>query len=252
MFQFVPTAKPATTSPAGVRDYRTNERLDSIGTAFERVSGTIIAICGSGDQGLAILEHLNPQTDELLLVDCNGHQLDYAQQRFEGIAKGNFECHREQGIPAHKTHQSNIAVGNAYLSDERLDRISRRLGIVRFVKADIFDVDSAIHGRDHTALYLSNAPCCFTGRSEQAVEAFQALAAHQSEGTLVYQVVDSSKSYRRNDGAIVSGLQRVGYWVQQADVWQSDQQITGLIKSIEQRGVEQWEPVLARRHLRKL
>jgi hypothetical protein len=143
-------------------------------------------------------------------------------------------------------------VGNDYLSDERLDRIISRLGIVRFVKADIFDINSAIHGLDHTALYLSNAPCCFTGRSEQALEAFQALAAHQSAGALVYQVVDPTKSYRRSDGVIVSGLERVAYWLQQADVWQPDPQLTGLIKLIEQRGREQWEPVLAKRRLRTL
>lgn len=247
MLQFHPTAKPGATAPPGVRDYRTNERLDSIGTAFRGVSGTVIAICGSGDQGLVILDHLNPQTDELLLVDRNGYQLDYAQQRFEGIARGDFERHREQGIPARKTHQSNVAVNNAYLTDERLDRISKRLSIVRFAKADIFDVDSAIHGLAHTALYLSNAPDCFNGSSQQAVEVLRSLAAHQSEGTLVYQVVDPLKSYQRNDGVVVAGLQRVAYWVQQAGVWQPDQQQTRLIKLIEQQGFEQWEPLLARK-----
>ncbi len=127
----------------------TNESLDSIvGGLSPALDDRILAICGSGDQALALLEYAG----YVLAVDNNPAQIDYALKRIELVRLGLFE--RFLHLPAIQRRSGLDSRYEYFSMPGRLSRIRERLGRLDVRNCDLTGALTS----EFTKVYLSNVP----------------------------------------------------------------------------------------------
>lgn len=143
---------------------RTNEYLPSIVAGLNVKKGDkIIAIGGSGDQALALIEW----ADRVLAVDRSIVQVSFIETAVESIRRGDysrFTDNRQANLPGDHLPQCGLSIwvnlegssGGEYFSQERLDRIKSNLDRLEIKKRDILKA-IAQRGRGFNKFYLSNA-----------------------------------------------------------------------------------------------
>jgi SAM-dependent methyltransferase len=153
----------------------TNESLNAVLAAF-RVHGAgvidkrknVLAVCGSGDIPFALLEFAR----QVVVVDNNPAQIDYARKRADYLLKGDYAHFVEpqsEGVYDGEKYcpfLPNKGLRDRYFQDrETIDRIKARLeGLVFCEPQDVF---TFLENRNQTfsAIYLSNVLGTFAGNS---------------------------------------------------------------------------------------
>lgn len=125
----------------------TNESLKAIVKGLDLKDYDImLAVCGSGDQAFAMLEYVN----EVLAIDNNQDQVDFARNRAELLRKGKYgkflSFAEEQSA-----EEKRRAV---YFNKDRLNIIRSKLDNIRIEKTDLREIN---YFGEFTKLYLSNA-----------------------------------------------------------------------------------------------
>lgn len=138
----------------------TNENLEAIVRGLDiQDCDRVLAICGSGDQAFAILE----STRQILAIDVDDTQIRYAQKRANLLKLGMFDEFLNTGPRFITTTGSSaidlqrIATRNRYFrSPERLARISGKIDNIKFIRADIADMNPKTTAEGFSKIYLSN------------------------------------------------------------------------------------------------
>lgn len=119
----------------------TNETIEAIIVGLDiKPNDYIIAICGSGDQPLAMLEYAR----KVLAVDFTISQIEFTFEQINLIKKGDYDG-----------FLSNRGRGNdAYFTKERLDCIREKLPNLGIMKGDILKACTSEIGFNKA--YLSN------------------------------------------------------------------------------------------------
>jgi len=114
--------------------YVTNENLEAIMLGLDIQEGDrVLAICGSGDQALAMLEN----GAEVVAVDKVRAQLVYAREQVKLLRQGNFDGFLN---PPQDDHTSCFYQNRKeYFSCHgRLEKIRSNLGRISFIEGNIF------------------------------------------------------------------------------------------------------------------
>jgi cyclopropane fatty-acyl-phospholipid synthase-like methyltransferase len=129
------------------------ESLKSIVEGLDlKPTDDVLAVCGSGEQSLAILEFAN----SVFSVDINPKQLEYAEF-FTGLVGSqdfdnfwiNYDSFFDNG-------DLNDCLNKTYLSEDgRLETISKKMNELRFFESDITNILKNDSSFDK--IYLSNA-----------------------------------------------------------------------------------------------
>ena len=152
----------------------TNESLPSIIEGMEpRETDRILAICGSGDQAFALLE----SGAHVVAIDNDVHQVEFAQKRREKLKSSDYAGFLH--APPARNSCDPIARDIYFREGERMRNIRARLGNLDIRSQDIRTLNEMVD-----KAYLSNV---FDWINDQStVELVQLLAAHVSQGGLVY------------------------------------------------------------------
>lgn len=120
----------------------TNESLESIVKGLDiSPSDRVLAVAGSGDQSLALLENAHDVT----AVDINPRQIEFFRQRIRALLAGDFSLfYLEGALP-------EVA---SYFTQERLSRIKANLKNLTLRTGDVLDVAQTEPG--FSKVYLSN------------------------------------------------------------------------------------------------
>ncbi len=138
----------------------TNENLETIVNSLNpKKEELILAVCGSGDQILALLE----SGAKVLAVDYNVEQLMYLNKRIEYLKKGNISSFlkvNEKNIPD-DTYQNILNERNKYfLEKSNINKIIKNIDNLTVLKPlDIFQSPQFFQKRNlkFDLIYLSNA-----------------------------------------------------------------------------------------------
>jgi len=135
---------------------RTNEHLPSIIAGLDvKPDDNIIAVLGSGDQALALLEH----SQRVLAVDDNSEQIEYTKLKLKYLKSGDYKKFFKAREGSSQTHQfRGIDTSSSYLTKERLGSIRKNLKNLEIRKLDI--VNAIQSKRGFNKFYLSNALTC--------------------------------------------------------------------------------------------
>lgn len=145
----------------GIVHFWTSENLASIVAGLDlKESDKVLAICGSGDQALAILEYAG----KVEARDRNRSQLDFVKRRAELLRTGHYGTARllvtnievKNRFPALQDEDSETkykSPSERYLTDERLERIRPKLRLLELTLGNIFDGEL----NEANKIYLSNA-----------------------------------------------------------------------------------------------
>jgi len=124
--------------------YITNESVEAIVKGLDvRKDDRILAICGSGAQGFAMLEYVSE--GKIVAIDRKDKQLEHASRLKDMLQAKEFE----------KFSAAHIAPrNNGYFSNiPRLEKISSNINNIEFNYADLADFKEDIFNK----VYLSNA-----------------------------------------------------------------------------------------------
>lgn len=128
----------------------TNETVCAIVAGLNpQPSDSILAILGGGDQALALLEHA-PVT----AVDIDKRYIRFARNRVKFLKNGNYQKFLNAGACPTPLAESFMKNRLSYFTQERLEKILKRLSELKIVEEDIFNVVKKIQP---TKVYLSNA-----------------------------------------------------------------------------------------------
>ena len=117
----------------------TNESLNAIIAGLEpSPKDTILAVGGSGEQGLALLGLAGRVT----IIDCEPAQIQYIRKRVEELQKYDWRSFLQQRA-------------DYFLTGDRLHQIREKLADLEIVEGDMFDFAQQQQG--HSKVYLSNA-----------------------------------------------------------------------------------------------
>ena len=176
----------------------TNENLAAITLGLDlNSSDRVLAVGGSGDQALAILEYAN----SVKLVDNNPLQIDYALERIEKLRKGDFESFLETRLPSgfisgkltQEIADKEIERRNKYFFTGRLENIASRLDRLDIECADI--VETAIKENDFTKIYLSNVIGFKEKHLKQGINVLDFSSKNLPKEGLVYSAVHGQMQY---------------------------------------------------------
>ncbi len=166
-----------------------NENLDDlVGGLAIRPDDVILAICGSGDQAFALLEHAKT----VVAVDINPIQLGFARQRCEALRQGNYKAFLDAAFTAGLAESSkpfrvcsDYADRDAYFQKPgRMKAIRKKLSELEICgPADIVRFALQNANRGFTKVYLSNA---YDESTEALSRALQSIQTVLPAGSLIY------------------------------------------------------------------
>ncbi len=157
----------------------TNESLDGIVQGLDlQPSDQVLAICGSGDQAFAMLEHVA----SVLAIDKQPSQVDLARYRLECLAKGDYEGFLLSGSRFGKF--TDLDKRDAYFrSPGRLETIRSKLLNLTILEKQLSE---AITLRPFTKYYLSNVIGDYISSMKLILELMQRMTDHLPVGGLIY------------------------------------------------------------------
>jgi hypothetical protein len=166
----------------------TNESLEAIVSGLNPQSEDfVLSICGAGDQAFALLE----RAGEITIVDEIPWQIKYFLRRKSLLESGEFEMFLNPGQrPRDNDDSEDLRFRNEYFSEERLEKIKRKLKDSWRIKektGDIFKIKFA--KGEFNKIYLSNALSPYypgTEGVEFIKESLQRTAKWLSDGGLIY------------------------------------------------------------------
>lgn len=143
----------------------TNENLFAITAGLApKLEDKVVAICGAGCQALALLDYAG----EVVAVDNNPGQVEFARKRIELLEKGLFEEFLNpnergeldgfvDGVRLDSTleaHKQNLSMRKSFFTYERLERIRKKISRLSIVNSEIiaFLKNNSVQG-----IYMSNA-----------------------------------------------------------------------------------------------
>ncbi|HIH24418.1 TPA: class I SAM-dependent methyltransferase [Candidatus Woesearchaeota archaeon] len=127
---------------------QTNESLEQIMTGMQpHKQDLILAVCGSGDQAFALIEH----DAQVIAVDTHPGQVSYAKRRAGFLRAGAYE----EFLTAGRSHLRSDVLAY-FTAPGRMDRIRKNLGNIAFNTLDIFGIPAAMR-IVFSKVYLSNA-----------------------------------------------------------------------------------------------
>lgn len=127
---------------------QTNESLDQIMAGMHpREQDLILAVCGSGDQAFALIEH----GAQVIAIDTSPEQLSYAKRRAKFLHAGAYE----EFLTVGRTHLRSDVLAY-FTAPGRMDRIRANIEHLAFNRMDLFNIPTTMHVV-FTKVYLSNA-----------------------------------------------------------------------------------------------
>lgn len=129
----------------------TNENLAAIVNGLNiNENDTVVAVLGSGDQALALLE----KAEKVIAVDLDSQQIEFAQQRISMLGDNDISAFLTYKVDGLDRYEEDARIArDAYFSKERLEIIRGKLRQFEIVKDDIITV---LRKGLHTKCYLSN------------------------------------------------------------------------------------------------
>ncbi|MFA6462161.1 MAG: hypothetical protein WCV90_07915 [Candidatus Woesearchaeota archaeon] len=133
----------------------TNESLEAVMAGLEvNEEDRVLAICGSGDQALAILETAH----SVLAVDRSPLQVEYALSRINALKRGDIErflyAEPEAVTSNFDQEKGKKKRDDYFLREGRLLRIASKLD--QFELRRVEDVSDALNKDQFNKIYLSN------------------------------------------------------------------------------------------------
>jgi len=158
----------------------TNESLDGIVQGLDlQPQDQVLAICGSGDQAFAILEH----AASVLAIDKQPPQVELARYRQECLLRGDtdgFLLSTSRFVEIKTLADKRDAY---FRSPGRLEAIRARLLNLTIVEKNLKE---AIHLRPFTKYYLSNVLGDYISSMQVILELMQRMTDHLPVGGLIY------------------------------------------------------------------
>lgn len=188
-----------------LRYSHTNESLDSVirGMDMRNSRGSVLAVAGSGDQAIAMLEDARLVT----VVDIDQNQLDATERKVDLIRKGRFADFLDPDSYVNEQEDGlRLSNRNRYFSKKgRLERIQKEIDRINILKSsDIFQYPFV---DPFEKVYLSNI-VSFDSRDER--KKLEEFAKGLSEGTLVY-VADGAyhlKPFSQSQNPLISAASK--------------------------------------------
>ncbi len=162
--------------------YATNESLDAIVKGLDlQPTDEVLAICGSGDQAFAMLEHV----DKVIAIDYDPAQIKYAKKRKLALQDGDIN---KFIFPVSQIHIVEELVEEfparcEYFQDpERIRKIQAKLHKIEFLERDIRNIIPNQFSPQKLYLSHANQDGCLTSIENS----FREYSGLISIGDLIY------------------------------------------------------------------
>ena len=196
----------------------TNENLFGIMKGMDfREDDEVLAICGSGDQPLAMIETAR----QVWAIDHDENQIGLAHFLVDLLKRRKY---------------SEFLEGREwdYFSIERLKRIRRNLKRLNLTQADLFSLPKELTSRTYSKIYLSNALTYGSASESQAISTLEALVRILNPKGLVYtSQCDGDRKYFESN----SSFEKDGVLTERARLYHRPPHET----------IKQWNPSVYRK-----
>jgi hypothetical protein len=196
----------------------TNENLDAITSGLDlNSSDRVLAVGGSGDQALAILEY----ADSVHLTDTNPAQIEYILRRIEKLNRGDFEGFLEAPAPegfirgkmTKEIAEKELKRRNDYFFTGRLERIASRLDKLEVECANVVYV--AARNKDFSKIYLSNIIGYEKNQFKRGPNVLDMSSQNLPKDGLIYSAVHGQMQHALTYFVLPEDLPREGFKILQ-------------------------------------